>query len=123
MSISSINLNATLTSQLELQKMQSENTDFEAVLQDAIASKDNETLKDACKQIEQYMLSSLFKQMKSSTDMGERLIPKGDYEEMFENYLVDEQCKIMCEAGGIGLADSMYKQLTGAYGVQQNYKK
>lgn len=123
MSISSINLNATLTTQLELQKMQSENTDFEAVLQDAIASEDDETLKDACKQIEQYMLSSLFKQMKSSTEMGERLIPKGDYEEMFESYLVDEQCKTMCEAGGIGLADSMYKQMTGAYNTQQNYKK
>ena len=123
MDISSINLGNTLTSQLQLQKVQGEGKDFEAVLSEAVENKDDKALKEACKEIEQYMLSSIFKQMKASTQVGERLIEKGDYEEMFEDYLVDEQCKTMCEAGGVGLADMMYKQLSGTYSAQQNYKK
>nr|WP_307991065.1 rod-binding protein [uncultured Niameybacter sp.] len=123
MDISSINLGNTLTSQLQLQKVQGEGKDFETVLSEAVENKDDKALKEACKEIEQYMLSSIFKQMKASTQTGERLIEKGDYEEMFEDYLVDEQCKTMCEAGGVGLADMMYKQLSNTYGAQQNYKK
>lgn len=123
MDISSINLGNTLTSQLQLQKVQGEGKDFETVLSEAVESKDDKALKEACKEIEQYMLSSIFKQMKASTQTGERLIEKGDYEEMFEDYLVDEQCKTMCEAGGVGLTDMMYKQLSNTYGAQQNYKK
>lgn len=123
MDISSINLGSTLTSQLQLQKVQGEGKDFEAVLSEAVENKDDKALKEACKEIEQYMLSSIFKQMKASTQVGERLIEKGDYEEMFEDYLVDEQCKTMCEAGGVGLADMMYKQLSDTYSAQQNYKK
>lgn len=123
MDIASINLGNTLTSQLQLQKVQGEGKDFETVLSEAVENKDDKALKEACKEIEQYMLSSIFKQMKASTQTGERLIEKGDYEEMFEDYLVDEQCKTMCEAGGVGLADMMYKQLSNTYGVQQNYKK
>lgn len=123
MDISSINLGNTLTSQLQLQKVQGEGKDFEAVLSEAVENKDDKALKEACKEIEQYMLSSIFKQMKASTQVGERLIEKGDYEEMFEDYLVDEQCKTMCEAGGVGLADMMYKQLSDTYSAQQNYKK
>ena len=95
MDISSINLGNTLTSQLQLQKVQGEGKDFETVLSEAVESKDDKALKEACKEIEQYMLSSIFKQMKASTQTGERLIEKGDYEEMFEDYLVDEQCKTM----------------------------
>ena len=123
MDISSINLGNTLTSQLQLQKVQGEGKDFETVLSEAVENKDDKALKEACKEIEQYMLSSIFKQMKASTQTGEGLIEKGDYEEMFEDYLVDEQCKTMCEAGGVGLADMMYKQLSNTYGAQQNYKK
>lgn len=123
MDISSIGLGNTLTSQLQLQKVQGEEKDFGAVLNEAVENKDDQALKEACKEIEQYMLSSIFKQMKASTQVGESLIEKGDYEEMFEDNLVEEQCKVMCEAGGVGLADMMYKQLSNTYGVQQNYKK
>lgn len=123
MDISSISLGNTLTNKLQLQKVQGEEKDFESVLSEAVENKDDKALKEACEEIEQYMLSSIFKQMKASTQVGERLIEKGDYEEMFEDYLVDEQCKTMCEAGGIGLADMMYKQLSNTYSAGQNYKK
>lgn len=85
---------------------------FQEALEKAMIEKDDKKLKEACEEVEAYMLSSLFKQMKKSTEMGERLIPKSDYEEMFEEQVIDEQCKNMAKAGGVGLAESMYKQMT-----------
>lgn len=85
---------------------------FEESFQKAIDQQDHKKLKEACEQVETYMITSIFKQMKKSTEMGERLIPKGDYEEMFEDYMIEEQCKYLTQAGGIGLADMMYKQMS-----------
>lgn len=96
----------------KLTKEANKSNQFQEVLEKAMTEKDDKKLKEACQEVEAYMLSSLFKQMKQSTEMGERLIPKSDYEEMFEEQLIDEQCKSMTKAGGIGLADSMYKQMT-----------
>lgn len=115
MDINAINPGSLLTQQLTMQKQQGDEKDFEASLEEAMASKDDKALKEACDQVEQYMLSTIFKQMKASTVTGESLVPKGDYEKMFEDYLVDEQCKTMTAAGGVGLSDMMYKQLSQTY--------
>ena len=104
-------MNRTFESEMLLKKNESEQQDFSATLEEAIASEDKKKLKEACEQVETYMLTTIFKQMKSSTELGERLIEKGDYEEMFEDQMIDEQCKNMVKAGGIGLADMMYKQM------------
>lgn len=119
MDISAINPGGILAQQLELQKQEAGEKDFSTVLENAVSSKDDKALKEACDQVEQYMLSMIFKQMKASTVTGETLIPKGDYEKMFEDYLIDEQCKTMSKAGGVGLSDMMYKQLSQTYGNVQ----
>lgn len=112
MNVTGVNLLGPMKDTLSMGQMTQDGSEFEQSLQKAIEEKDDKKLKEACEQIETYMLTSLFKQMKKSTDMGERLIPKGDYEEMFESYMVEEQCKNLTQAGGIGLADMMYKQMT-----------
>lgn len=85
---------------------------FEGALQKAQDNQNQEELREACKQVEHYMLTSIMKQMKKSIEIGEPLIPKGDYEEMFEDQLVEAQCQEFVEAGGIGLAEMMYQQMT-----------
>lgn len=119
MDINAINSGSLLTQQLTVQKQQGDEKNFEASLEEAMASKDDKALKEACDQVEQYMLSTIFKQMKASTVTGESLVPKGDYEKMFEDYLVDEQCKTMTAAGGLGLSDMMYKQLSQTTKIDQ----
>lgn len=114
MNINSVLNSQTVKSTMKLTTDMNQGEDFEAMLQSAVADQDDKKLRDACKQVETYMITSLFKQMKKSTEMGERLIPKGDYEEMFEDYLVEEQCKNIALSGGIGLADMMYKQMTAS---------
>lgn len=92
--------------------------DFEAILSEAMAKKDDTELKEACDELESYMLSMMFKQMKSSMLSGDSLIAKGDYESMFEDTYINNLCDEMVKAGGIGLSDAMYKQMTNTYAAQ-----
>lgn len=85
--------------------------DFKLEIDKAITNKDDEKLMESCKEMEKYFIGMLYKQMKTSTLSGEQLIEKGDYEEMFEGQLIDEQAKVMTDAGGIGLAKMMYEQM------------
>lgn len=88
---------------------------FEKLLQKAQSEKDNEQLKEACREMEAYFIQQLYKTMKTSTQLGEGIIPKGQYEETFEDMLIEEQSKEATKAGGIGLADMLYKQLSKEY--------
>ena len=92
--------------------------DFEAILSEAMAKKDDTELKEACDELESYMLSMMFKQMKSSMLSGDSLIAKGDYESMFEDTYINNLYDEMVKAGGIGLSDAMYKQMTNTYVAQ-----
>lgn len=112
MNINSIMSSQSMKDTMKISGSLDQSVDFEEALQKAIEEKDNKKLKEACEQVETYLLTSLFKQMKESTKMGEELIPKGDYEEMFEEQLIEKQCESMVKAGGIGLADSMYRQMS-----------
>ncbi len=91
---------------------QKTDTEVQEILENVTKEKDDKQLKKACQEVESYMIYRLFKQMKQSTTWGERLIPKGDYEEVFEDFLTKTQAEEMTKAGGIGLADMMYQQLS-----------
>ncbi|OOB79517.1 MAG: hypothetical protein ATN34_04590 [Epulopiscium sp. Nele67-Bin002] len=85
---------------------------FEDTLKQAMNSSEDEELREACEEMESYLLSMIYKQMKNSVLTENSLIPKGDYEEMFDDFLVDSQVSEMVKSGGVGLADMMYKQLS-----------
>lgn len=93
-------------------------TNFEEVFKEALENQDDTKLREGCEELETYMLSYVFKQMKSTMLTGDRLVEKGDYEEMFEDQMIDTITKDMVKAGGIGLADSMYKQMVRSYKAQ-----
>lgn len=84
---------------------------FSAALESAVQSQDDQALLSSCKDVESYMISTIFKQLKKSTESEDPLIPKGDYEKMFESNMIDEMAKNMTNAGGIGLAKMMYEQM------------
>lgn len=92
---------------------------FEQILQKAQLEKDDEKLKEACKEMEAYFIQQLYKTMKTSTQLGEGIIPKGQHEEIFEDMLIEEQSKEATKAGGIGLADMLYTQLSREYASKQ----
>lgn len=84
---------------------------FEEKLSSAIENRDAEEIKEACDQMESYMLTQIFKQMKSSVKLGESLLEKGDYEETFEDFLTQAQVENIIDAGGIGLSKMLQEAL------------
>lgn len=74
------------------------------------ASKEKK-LREACRGFESLFLSQLFKEMRAT-------VPKtgilhGQFEEQYYSMFDKALCDKMADAGGIGLADMMYRQLRG----------
>lgn len=117
-------INSLLGMQKDLAKTQSQKTgdDFKDILNRATEKNDDKELKEACDELESYMLSMVFKQMKESMlqDDEEALIPEGDYTNTFEDMMINTFADNMVKAGGIGLSDQLYKQIKTAYGMQIN---
>jgi len=68
-------------------------------------------LREACQGFESLFLSQLFKEMRAT-------VPKtgilhGQFEEQYYSMFDKAMCDKMSDAGGIGLADMMYRQLRG----------
>lgn len=97
---------------LKAHKDQEVEKSFGQLLEKAQLDKDDEQLKEACMEMESYFIQELYKVMRKSTKMGEGIIEKGQHEEIFEDMLIEEQSKEATKAGGIGLADMLYKQLS-----------
>lgn len=117
-------VDALLGMQKDLTKTQAQKTgeDFKEILERATQNNDDKELKEACDELESYMLGMVFKQMKESMlqDDEEALIPEGDYTNTFEDMMINTFSENMVKAGGIGLSDQLYKQIKTAYGAQMN---
>lgn len=92
---------------------------FGQILENAQLGQDDEKLKEACREMESYFIQELYKVMRTSTQLGDGIMPKGQHEEIFEDMLIEEQSKEATKAGGIGLADMLYKQLSKEHASEQ----
>ena len=68
-------------------------------------------LMHACREFESVMLGQVFKQMRASVQSDDPL-NQGQANETFRGMLDDEMAKSMAHHGGIGLAESIYRQLS-----------
>lgn len=87
--------------------------DFQALLEKAVNQGEDEKLKEACQQMETYMLSMVLKQVEKSmlSQDEDSLLPKGEYIEMFQDTLITSLAERSSQAGGIGLANQLYEQM------------
>lgn len=100
---------------------QKESTDFKDVFDKALENKDTTKLKDACKQLESYMVGMVLKQVKESLleDDENSLIPQGDYTRIFADSMIDTFTDHLVKAGGIGFADQIYRQMAQVYNLDK----
>lgn len=96
---------------------QSAGDEFAKRLEAAAKNNDDKELKKACQEFEGIMLDMIYKQMKS-TVMKSELVEEGPGREIFQSMLDEELVEQASKAGGLGLADSLYKQLSRQYGGQ-----
>lgn len=110
MDISKINSNLGdyLTSSTQ-QKIQDDT--FEATLKKAAQDKDQDGLKSACQEFENYFVNQVFSEMRKTVpDSG--LLEASAGRGMYEDMLYEEYAKNISSGKGIGIADMLYKQLS-----------
>ena len=75
------------------------------------AAKEDKALKAACKSFEAMFLNMMYREMRSTVHEG-GLFGEDNATKIFEDMRDSELSKQMAEAGGIGLGDMLYRQLS-----------
>lgn len=92
-----------------------ETTEFAAKLEKAAAAlkddKEKAKLKEVCKDMEAVFLNLMLSKMRETVPKS-KLMGDSSQEELFQSMLDSEMTKNLAKAGGMGLADMLYKQLT-----------
>ncbi|HEY8350455.1 MAG TPA: rod-binding protein [Clostridiales bacterium] len=90
--------------------------DFARRLEEAARNNDDRELKKACQEFEAIMLDMLYKQMKA-TIIKSDLVEEDPGRDIFESMLEEELMEQAAKRGSLGLADTLYKQLSRQYGT------
>lgn len=85
--------------------------DFAAGQKNAASTGDDAKLKSVCRDMEAVFLNIMLSKMRA-TVVKSNLLPDQSKEELMQSMLDSEMTKNMAQAGGIGLADMLYRQLT-----------
>ncbi|MCL2500183.1 MAG: rod-binding protein [Defluviitaleaceae bacterium] len=73
---------------------------------------DRAEIRNAAEMFESYFLQIMFREMRRTTLNENSFIPKSHAEEVFTEMMDEQVSKDAASAGGIGLADMIYKQMT-----------
>ncbi len=91
-------------------KAENELNSFSSSLDQAMTSKEDEKMMDACIEFESYFIQHMYKEMQKTVDDSNSMF-KSQASDTFKDFLVQETAKDIAQAGGIGIADSMYKSM------------
>jgi len=73
---------------------------------------DRAALRHAAEMFESYFLQMMFREMRSTTLNENSFMPKSHAEKIFTDMLDEQVSKDAAAAGGMGLADMIYRQMT-----------
>ncbi len=115
-SLNSLNGLNGVTDSTSLAKTQfvDESAKLESFQDALLMAEDDEELKNACEQFEQYFINLMFKEMEKTVlkDKSENsMFKESQAEGIYKDFLYQEYAKNMTDAGGIGLANQMYEQM------------
>lgn len=97
-----------------------QDNEFEKKLLNAYEKKDEEALKEVCREFEGLLLNIVYKQMRATVGKSD-LIPKEAGREIFESMLDDELVKEASSNRSYGLAEDLYKQLSRNLKAKEAY--
>ena len=73
---------------------------------------DRTAIREAAEMFESYFLQMMFREMRKTTLNENSFIPKSHAEKIFTDMMDEQVSKDAAAAGGIGLADMIYRQMT-----------
>lgn len=109
----------SLTNEATQSAAQASDDSFAKKLEAAVNSKDDKQLKKACQDFEGVMLNMMYKSMKATITKSD-LIEKDAGTEIFESMQDDNLMEQASKTGSLGLAESLYKQLSKKSGTGVN---
>ena len=92
------------------------------IVNEAVSSKQDKALKDACKGFEGMFLSMMYKQMRATVPK-DTLFGESNAQNIFKDMRDNELMKTVAESGGVGLADMMYRQLSPQIKLQEQARQ
>lgn len=118
MDIGNINRNSidSLTNDATRSAAQAVDNSFAKKLEAAVQNNDDKELKKASQDFEGIMLNMMYKQMKA-TIIKSDLIKKDAGTEIFESMQDENLMELASKTGSLGLAESLYKQLSRNSGI------
>ena len=112
MQINGISTSPGLAGSVETAKNKT-NSDFVKKMAEATGDNSSQKkLKGACVEFEAMFLNLMYGEMRKSVNEQDGLLPKTQAEKIMQSMLDEELTKNMAKAGGVGLADVLYKQLS-----------
>lgn len=122
MDIGKINSNSidSLTNDATRSAAQAVDDSFAKKLEAAVQNNDDKELKKASQDFEGIMLNMMYKQMKT-TIIKSDLIKKDAGTEIFESMQDENLMELASKTGSLGLAESLYKQLSRNSGTGVKY--
>jgi len=84
---------------------------FQSQLDAAIAAKDKEALREACREFESYYVQQVYSEMRKTVPDG-TLTEKAPGRDIFQDMLFEEYAKETSKGQGVGIAQMLYKQLS-----------
>jgi flagellar protein FlgJ len=111
--VSSINgINNNIELNLKTSQSKAQQNEFEEVLKQVKDEKDDKKLMEACRNLEAVFVNMMFKQMQNTVQKTE-LTDGGFGEDIFSDMLLEKYSEEATKGTGLGLAQTMYKQLSG----------
>ena len=104
-----------VNAQFEAARMQQEMQSFETALQSAtnnLESLDDAQLRRATIEFESFFINMMLREMRRTTGNEYSFLPKSNAERIFQEMLDEEKARVAANAGGIGLADMLFRQLS-----------
>ena len=102
----------------EQSRYESQLYNFQATLEKMLelqTEAEKEEIKMACEEFESYFLQMMFREMRKTSFNEDGMFARSNAEKIFTDMMDEEVAKSAAKAGGIGLADMMYKQMVAHY--------
>ena len=97
---------------ISISREEAQTADFEAILERASKSGDTSEIREAAVQMESLFIYQMFQAMRRTVPEPQGFFERSNAERIFTEMLDEEKANIMASAGGIGIADAIYRELT-----------
>ena len=112
MEVNSINSLQMQMQSANMQRAATQEQSFEDALEAATRAGDSSQIRHAAIEMESFFINQMFQAMRRTVPEGEGIFERSNAQRIWEEMLDEEMAIDIARNGGLGLADTLYDQLT-----------